>query len=185
MYIIHALKELKLIVKKIDKNREKLREASSGITTILPEYKDKNKQTRFVEGLLQSNLDLAARYLKLKNCLAYTNAVSKITINGRTYSVTELIAIRKEIGGIIDRTYSAISDDTGKLLLSRYGGAGGQGKDAANIVYYYDAARKSEEEKKWYDFYTKIDAELEIFNARTFLLDPETREPIQAPELTD
>lgn len=178
LYIIHALKELPLIKKKMEKNRELLQQHSSGISTVLPEFKDKDKQTKYVNSLLQSNIDLARRYLKLKNCLAYTNAVSKITIDGLTYSVVELITIRKEMGNEVDRTYSSLNDRQGHALLGRYGS--GAAKDGPTLVCYYDAQRKSADEKKWYDFWTKIDAELEIFNARTFLLDPETGKPIDS-----
>ena len=133
-------------------------------------------------------LDLIERQRWLKRCIAFTNAVSKIEIDGFTYSVTELLAIKSEArsvsyGGRRTATetnpardqsccvYECLNDSNGKSLLAQYNR--GNDKDGVSVVLYYDEAKKKARYDKWYDFVTKITSELEIFNARTKLMDPE------------
>ena len=67
--------------------------------------------------------------------------------------------------------YECLNDSNGKSLLAQYNR--GNDKDGVSVVLYYDEAKKKARYDKWYDFVTKITSELEIFNARTKLMDPE------------
>ena len=112
----------------------------------------------------------------------------KIEIDGFTYSVTELLAIKSEARSVSyggrrtaaetnparDQSccvYECLNDGNGKSLLAQYNR--GNDKDGVSVVLYYDEAKKKARYDKWYDFVTKITSELEIFNARTKLMDPE------------
>lgn len=188
MYIISALHEIPILTKRIEKQKEDLTKYASSIQNFTPEFGSADAQKKEVESLLQSTLDLIERQRWLKRCIAFTNAVSKIEIDGYTYSVTELLAIKSEARNVTyggrkmtvetnparDQTcsvYDCLNDTNGKLLLSQYNRGGDKSDNA--VVLYYDEAKKKARYDKWYDFVTKITSELEIFNARTKLMDPE------------
>ena len=94
MYIISALHEIPILTKRIEKQKEDLTKYASSISNFTPEFGSAEAQRKEVEKLLQSTLDLIERQRWLKRCIAFTNAVSKIEIDGFTYSVTELLAIK-------------------------------------------------------------------------------------------
>ena len=94
MYIISALHEIPILTKRIEKQKEDLTKYASSISNFTPEFGTAEAQRKEVEKLLQSTLDLIERQRWLKRCIAFTNAVSKIEIDGFTYSVTELLAIK-------------------------------------------------------------------------------------------
>ena len=96
MYIISALHEIPILTKRIEKQKEDLTKYASSISNFTPEFGSAEAQRKEVEKLLQSTLDLIERQRWLKRCIAFTNAVSKIEIDGFTYSVTELLAIKSE-----------------------------------------------------------------------------------------
>ena len=188
MYIISALHEIPILTKRIEKQKEDLSKYASSISNFTPEFGSAEAQRKEVEKLLQSTLDLIERQRWLKRCIAFTNAVSKIEIDGFTYSVTELLAIKSEARSVSyggrrtaaetnparDQSccvYECLNDGNGKSLLAQYNR--GNDKDGVSVVLYYDEAKKKARYDKWYDFVTKITSELEIFNARTKLMDPE------------
>ena len=65
-----------------------------------------------------------------------------------------------------------LNDSNAKALMMQYN-RGNSDKDSCSVVLYYDEAKKKARYNKWYEFVSKITSELEIFNARTKLLDPE------------
>lgn len=188
MYIISALHEIPILTKRIEKQKEDLTKYASSISNFTPEFGSADAQKKEVEKLLQSTLDLIERQRWLKRCIAFTNAVSKIEIDGYTYSVTELLAIKAEAKSISyggrkmsmetnparDQScsvYECLNDTNGKSLLAQYNR--GNDKDSNSVVLYYDEAKRKARYDKWYDFVSKITSELEIFNARTKLMNPE------------
>ena len=68
--------------------------------------------------------------------------------------------------------YECLNDSNAKALMMQYN-RGNSDKDSCSVVLYYDEAKKKARYNKWYEFVSKITSELEIFNARTKLLDPE------------
>ena len=162
MYIISALHEIPILTKRIEKQKEDLTKYASSISNFTPEFGTAEAQRKEVEKLLQSTLDLIERQRWLKRCIAFTNAVSKIEIDGFTYSVTELLAIKSEARSV---SYG------GRRTAAETNPA----RDQSCCVYecLNDEAKKKARYDKWYDFVTKITSELEIFNARTKLMDPE------------
>lgn len=190
MYIISALHEIPILTKRIEKQKEDLRKYSSSISNWTPEFGSAEAQRKEVEALLQSTLDLIDRQRWLKRCIAFTNSVSKLEIDGLTYSIAELLAIKSEARSTSygdrrgtpatdpsrDQTcsvYDCLCDANGKALLAQYNKNANNEKDGSTVVLYYDEAKKKARYDKWYDFVTKITSELEIFNARTKLLDPD------------
>ncbi len=189
MYIISALHEIPILTKRIEKQKEDLAKYASSISNFTPEFGSTDAQKKEVEKLLQATLDLIERQRWLKRCIAFTNAVSKIEIDGFTYSVTELLAIKAEARNVSyggrkqtieanpakDQSccvYECLNDSNAKALMMQYN-RGNSDKDSCSVVLYYDEAKKKARYNKWYEFVSKITSELEIFNARTKLLDPE------------
>ena len=198
MYIISALHEIPILTKRIEKQKEDLKKYASGISNWIPEFGSVEAQKKEVESLLQSTLDLIERQRWLKRCIAFTNAVSKIEIDGYTYSVTELLAIKAEARSVsygarkptIDTNpsrdlvcgvYECLNDSHGRELLMQYNRSAD--KDGNTVVQYYDEAKKKARYDKWYEFVSKITSELEIFNARTKLMDPEDYEFVPKKEI--
>lgn len=173
-YIINALKELPVLKKRLEKTRSKLTEYSSGTTNMVPYFKDKAEQTKQVQALMDSAADITKRYLNLKRCIAYTNAVSTLEIEGRTFSITELIAIHKEMGYEMEMVYASVNDRNAKKTMS---GLNTSSNDITTVLYY-DQKELDKKAESWFTFYKKITAELEIFNARTLLLDVKTGLPL-------
>lgn len=192
MYIINALHEIPILAKRIENQKEDIRKYASNMTGCC-DFSSVEAQKDAVKSLVQSTIALVERMRWLKKCVAFTNSVSKIEIDGFTYSVTELIAIKSEIrgsnafnkryGGFTPETdpardlmcsiYNCLNNQHGMEMVQKIG----RDKEKENLItLFYDEDRKNREYQKWYDFSTKITAELEIFNARTKLMDPDDYE---------
>ena len=178
IYIVEALHELPIVKDRIEKNKQKLFEYSSGVSNITPVFGSEAEQQKYVAALLQSNKALIERYLWLKRCISFTNAISKIEIGKYKYSITELISIKQEIGDLMTSVYDSLSMNTGERMFTRMSGnvqqASGDGKSGQpSPIPYYDEALKNKSKDEWFEFCNKISSTLEIFNARTYLLDPD------------
>ena len=185
IYIVEALHELPILRDRIDKNKAKLQEYSSGVSNITPVFGTEQDQRIYVASLLQSTKALVERYLWLKRCIAYTNVMSKVEICKRSYSVVELISLRHEMGEVMTSVYDCLSLRTGERLYAKLtagaaqqAGSSDSGKTPLmSPVAFYDEARKNKDKDEWFEFCGKITAALEIFNARTYLMDPNEPEP--------
>lgn len=178
MYIVEALHEIRIIADRAAKNQKQIREYASGVSNIIPAFKTEAEQKKQVASLVQSTRDLVNRMLRLKRCIAFTNAMNTIEINGFTYSVTELIAIRQQGGrnlraaaDMINDTYDALDDSAGRAKFAELR-SNSTDKDVSTVLYYDEAKRNSERDA-WYQFTAKITGSLEVFNARTKLMDPD------------
>ena len=138
MYIISALHEIPILTKRIEKQKEDLAKYASSISNFTPEFGSTDAQKKEVEKLLQSTLDLIERQRWLKRCIAFTNAVSKIEIDGFTYSVTELLAIKAEARNV---SYGG-RKQTEEIKINRTGGEKWQSTDAAYAGIFLTKKRK-------------------------------------------
>lgn len=179
MYIVEALHEIPILADRIMKNQRQISEYASGVSNLIPPFKTEQEQKKQVAALVQSTKDMVNRMLRLKRCIAFTNAVSKIEIEGFKYSITELIALRQQGGrnlrtgtDMMNGIYDALNDSAGKMKFNEMRG-GQSDKNAASVVLYYDEAEKNAKRDAWYAFTGKITGALEVFNARTKLQDPE------------
>jgi len=80
MKIIEALKELKLIIKKIEKNADNITQYSSLVSTERPVFGSETDQKNEVSSLIQANKDLMVRYIDLKIRIDRTNMETKVTM---------------------------------------------------------------------------------------------------------
>lgn len=185
IYIVEALHELPILHDRINKNKEKLQEYSSGVSNITPVFGTEQEQRNYVAALMQSTKALLERYLWLKRCIAYTNAMSKVEICKRAYSIVELISLRQEMGGVMSSVYDCLSLRTGERMYAKLtagtaqqaGPSDGGKAPLMSPILFYDEAKKNREKDEWFEFCGKITSALEIFNARTYLLDPDEAVP--------
>lgn len=180
MYIVEALHEIPVLADRIEKCKKQIREYSSGVSNMVPQFKTEQAQRKQVASLLQSALDLTNRLLHLKRCIAFTNAVSIVEIDGFKYSVTELIALRQNGGrngravkDTVNEVYDSQCDHQGRVLMSQFGSQQKNDSEAPKVVLYYDEAERNAKREAWYNFASKITSTLEVFNARTKLIDPD------------
>lgn len=172
MKLIEALKNLKTIEKRIEKNCTLIAEYCAYVSVETPVFETQEKQIEHVAGLVQSNTDLATEYLHLKSAIEQTNISTLVTIGERTHSISELIAIRRVSGKFITNTYNALNPRTATTRLQQVFNRAG-GIDVSNppkVVPAYKEEDKLRKTRDWEDFVSAIDGKLEVVNAETELL---------------
>lgn len=168
MKIIEALKEVKLIEKKIVKNNETIMQYSSQLSNEKPYIGDEKEQTKYVKELIQSNLDLIDRSLILKLKIEKTNNSTIATKRGkREYTITELLAYKRRIGAFERATFSSLTEDNAKRNMAMF-----RGNDSGiSIIRFYDEKSKNEKLGDWLEFSENIDGLLEVLNASTDIVE--------------
>jgi hypothetical protein len=137
-------------------------------------FPTEDAQRAQVQSLIQANLDLEIEYLKLKRAIEHTNLMTVVTINGKTYSISDIISIRRIVGQFRTASYGALNGQKAMEVMRRaYGGQGGKQVEATNppkVVMLYDEADKNAQLKDWSEFLEAIDGRMEVVNAETELL---------------
>lgn len=172
MKLIEALKNLKTIEKRIDKNCVQIGEYAAYVSVEGPTFETEERQRQEVVSLIQANADLAKEFLRLKTAIEFTNLNTKVTIGARENTISELITIRRTSGAFVTKTHSAL---TGKVALAKlqqvYQKQGGiNPADPAKIISLYSEADKNKTLRDWEEFYSAIDGKLEVVNAETELM---------------
>ena len=160
MTITEALKELKLIMKKLDTNRNRITEYSSGLEKWKPHFETAEKQREEVAKLVQSNEDLVTNYMKMKQRIDKTNLVVTLQFADKTYTIAELILLKRLMGVELERTYLSMNNNSAKT--NRIVGA-----ESSIPVLYYDERLKSEKLNSVQDLLGRVDGRLETINAVT------------------
>src|ERR1700733_5212291 len=109
MKIIEALKNLKTIQKRIDKNCYQIKEYCAYVSYETPVFETEAKQAAEVDSLIQSNLDLEKEYLRLKKAIEITTLAIVVSIGDRSYTITELISIKRVVGKFRLNTYNSLN----------------------------------------------------------------------------
>lgn len=171
MKIIEAMKELKLLEKRIGSNREQITRYASYASIDDPIFdKDPEIQRKELSSLVQANFDLIEYYLELKERIQKTNLETKVTIGGVSRSISQLITLRTGSGRAYIDTLQALNANTAMNRLNQV-----KQIDMSNppkAILLWDEKEKNEQLKHWqYEVLDKIDSTLEIVNATTDLLD--------------
>lgn len=170
MKIIEALKNLKTIQKRMEKNCAEITRYCAYVSTEIPAFETEDKQKIEVAGRIQANLDLEAEYLRLKRAIEQTNLAVKITIGTRTYTITELISIKRVLGKYHASTYAALDPQSAMNRLNDVFRKGGvDGINPAKVIVLYKEEDKNRNLRDWEDFMSQIDGKLEVLNAETEL----------------
>ena len=168
MKIIEGMKELKLIEKKMMANCQKIEQYSSTVSTERPFFENEKTQTKEVEQLVQANLDLGDRYLQIKRLIERTNLEITAEFDGKTYTLSDLLVIKRRMGERMMDTYKSLSSKyaDARLKLAPKDADGKLGV----VVRLYDERKRNTEISKLLDFMSNIDARLEVINATTDLV---------------
>lgn len=172
MKIIEALKNLKTIEKRIEKNCQQIGEYAAYVSVEQPAFETEERQRQEVASLVQGNLDLAKEYLRLKTAIEFTNLNTKVSIGHRENTISELITIRRTSGKFVTMTHNSLhaAKAMQKLqqVFSRPGGVDAQ--NPAKVIPLYSEADKNKALREWDEFFSAIDGKLEVVNAETELL---------------
>lgn len=166
MKLIEAMKKLKVIEKKVAKNKESIQSYASLPSNEKPIFETEAKQKVEVKALIQANTDLTTEYLKLKNAIDRTNLDTTVEMGGVKYSITDLLVIKRKTAQLMIGTYNALNDNAANNRMSRGGYATNDGK-SVYTVRYFDEVEKNNGLMKWNDLYDNVDSRLEVINATT------------------
>lgn len=169
MTLIEALKQLKVIQKRIQSNANNIQAYASKPSTEKPFFDSENEQKQQVTSLLQSNKDLLNEYMKLKQSLEKSNLEIKVEILGKQYSISELLMLRRFGCQWMMTTIQALNDSSANNRL-RNAPQDAEGRNAF-IERLYDEKDKNKELRSWEDLLNAIDSRLEIVNATTDLVE--------------
>jgi len=118
MKIIEALKNLKTIQKRMEKNCQDISQYCAYVSTETPAFETEDKQREHVKSLVQANLDLEKEYLRLKKAIELTNLNVTVTIGTRTLTITELMSIRRVMEKFHKATYQALNANDRRLIFN-------------------------------------------------------------------
>ena len=163
MKIIEGMKKLRIIEKKMAKNMESISKYSSLLNTERPYFETEDRQKQEVKSLIQANQDLMEEYLKLKKDLEYTNLTTMLEFDGRKYSISELLVLKRKMARNMIDTFSSLNAKAANLKLSS--ARRGAEDKTPQAIRLYKEEEKNAGLSKWQDLYDNIDSRLEVLNA--------------------
>ena len=162
MKLIEAMKELKLIQKRMSKNMRHITEYASSVDSEKLQFDNEKDQKKEVASLVQANENLLGTYLGLKSQIEFTNLSTKVDLEGFVYSISELLVLKRKMGTFVSQTFESLNDSRGRNLKRAMGDS--------KVLTFYDEKKKNEKVDKWEIFMSRIDARLEVVNATTELM---------------
>lgn len=163
MKLIEAMKELKTIEKRMDKNSKKITEYASSLDSERVQFGTPKEQEKEVAGLVQANEDLMVNFLNLKTSIDQTNLNTKVDIEGKVYTIAELLIVKRRMASFMVNTYRALNEDKGRGLQRHR-------SDNAKVIVFFDEKKKNKGLEQWETLYERIDSRLEVVNATTELV---------------
>lgn len=165
--LIEAMKELRLIEKKMERNRGYIERYSSVLNTEKPYFGTEAEQRKEVKSYIQANSDLFKRYLELKRAIEITNLKTVIKVEGYEGSISEILVIKRKLAKLMEATFASLNDRRAERMKAQTPMIDGA---QPHIVRLYDEKEKNENIRYWQDLYSAIDARLEVVNATTDLI---------------
>lgn len=165
MKIIEALKAQKRTDDKINHNCELIQNYAAKLSTEKPLFETDEDQRIEVKKLEHANESLKSYYLWLKRSIDYTNVMTEVEINGKVYTITDLLNLKRLGCDMMERTYNSLNDDKAIRRLSR------SQMDNVTIDRFYDERQKNTKLAEWRNLKDAITSKLEIVNATTDLLE--------------
>lgn len=169
MKLIEAMKEVKLLEKRIERNLTQIQQYATYNTITGPAFESADIQREEVAKLIQANGDLVTRAITLKGAIDRTNLDTIVEHHGKKLSIHELILLRIKWGHYMVGTYKSLNTTVG---MNQFNLVSRQGVDATNppkLITLYDEQKKNEALKYWQELIEDIDATLEVVNAVTDL----------------
>ena len=170
MMIIEGMKKLRLIEKKMDANAQAVQRYASMLSSDKPLFDNEDKQKQEVKKLIQSNTDLMKEYLELKKRVEFSNLNTKVEMGGITYSISDLLVIKRTLAQKMINTYNSLNENEGNSRKRMYGGQTDLSGNKPTVVRFYREEDRNEGLNKWGDLYDNIEARLEVINAMNPLM---------------
>lgn len=171
MKLIEALKRLRTIEKQIGKrNCEDITKYASMSSNEKPYFETADKQRAEVKAMVQSSMDLINEYMKLKRNIDYTNLITKITLQGKEYTLVDALIIKRKMYALALKVYQSLNDASGQQRLGTMRMASSEGK-TITIERYYKEEDRNNGLKYWHSLLEEFDSKLEVINATTELLE--------------
>jgi hypothetical protein len=167
MKLIEAMKKIKVIEKRIVDQTAKITEYAAKPSNEKPVFETEEKQKKEVKSLLQSNEDLLNDLLTLKTQVEYTNLVTKIEIDGKNFSISEMLVLKRKGAQLMKKTYEALNTTMLEHKIRNYSN---QSKDIS-LDRFYSEDEKNINLSKWQSIYDNIDSRLEVVNATIDLIE--------------
>jgi len=170
MKIIEGMKRLRVIEKRMESQRNAVTEYASKLSTEMPRFQTKEDQAKEVASLIQSNNDLCAEYLRIKRSIEYTNLKVSVELQGKAYSISDLLVVKRKLADRMVATYRALNDTVARDRLRNAPKFDGE---TPKVEVLYDERTKLDNIRKWQDLADIIDSRLEVINATTDLIEME------------
>ncbi|MDD3917667.1 MAG: hypothetical protein PHX00_10980 [Synergistaceae bacterium] len=170
MKIIEGMKRLRVIEKRMESQRNAVTEYASKLSTEMPRFQTKEDQAKEVASLIQSNNDLCAEYLRIKRSIEYTNLKVSVELQGKAYSISDLLVVKRKLADRMVATYRALNDTVARDRLRNAPKFDGE---TPKVEILYDERTKLDNIRKWQDLADIIDSRLEVINATTDLIEME------------
>lgn len=168
MKIIEALKDLKLIEKKIISNQQRINLLSSLLSNEKPlVWVSDKEQTAEVMSILQSIFDLEQDYLALKLQIENTNNATDVVINGQTKKITEWLTVLRKTQQFVLNTTHLVSTNRAQALLAKLPAGN---KEWIDIIPCFDEKKVTALFDKYRTTVDSISAKLEVVNATTDII---------------
>lgn len=169
MKIIEGMKELKVILKRINKNTEQISEYAALPDNERLHFGTRENQMKEIKKLIQANEDLVQTYLSLKQRIELTNLKTIVEINGVKYTISEMLVLKRVLAKTMVNTFNALNDTKARARVTSHSLA--RSEKAPIVEKYYDELDKTSGQRAWDDLYHTIDSRLEVINATTELME--------------
>ena len=170
LMLIEAMKQLRIIEKKMVNNSGSIQRYASMVSTERTLFETESKQKAELKALIQSNQDLMVRYLKFKKQIEYTNLFTSVEIGGIKYTISDLLVIKRKMAQSMLNTFNSLNDKEGNSRLRTFGSSANLSGDRPHVIRFYKEEDKIAGLKVWQDLYDNITSRLEVVNATTPLM---------------
>jgi hypothetical protein len=171
MTITEGLKRLKLIGKRMVRNRTDLNKYASLVSSEKPFFDNEDVQRKEVAKLIQANCDLETEYCRIKGMVDYTNLVTPVTINDETRTIHSWLCVLRKTGDQMIDTFKSLNSLSAQSRITRY--RSDSDSKQQHVIRLYDENEKRNGQRKWEDLTNgEIEGRLEVINATTQLLSP-------------
>jgi len=167
--LIEGMKELRLILKKMQGNNTRVTEYASLVSTEKPYFDSKVDQKNKIKALIQANMDLLQRYLDVKKAIERTNLRTIITIGNKQHSVSELLVLKRVLGKYALDTYNSLNDTQARAKMDAFRRSASPDREIL-IERMYEEEEKHQALRYWQEFLSDLDGRLEVVNATTELI---------------
>jgi len=169
--IIEGLKRLRVLEKRCHDTATDIQEYASVVSTEIPRFETKEKQTAKVASLVQSVESMEREMRGLKLQIDRTNMSVKVTIQGKEYSLADLLYIRRKTKNLVSLAYNALNLHEAESRMSRLSMRARENEKTPTAMAMFNEDDKRKKQRAWQDLLDEIESRLEVINATTNMVD--------------